>query len=277
MRRCHWIVLIVLLLAGMIVGGLLPAINNVREAAARMCCHSNLKGLAIGLYTYADTNRMFPGGTIPNAELPPDRRLSWIVSLLPYIEQVQVFNQFDVSYGAFDPRNQIATDHRFKHLVCPASGEYEYDEHGGKWKAATPLTHYVGVAGVGEDAAYLSAGHARAGIFGYDRRTPFPDKSPMSYSQTLTIIETAHNPGHWAHGGPATLRGIEPGNSPYIGEGRPFGGFHDSGWFWGREHSITCSAAFADGTVRSLSSTIVPEMLEALATLGNKESLARDW
>ena len=96
-------------------------------------------------------------------------------------------------------------------------------------------------------------------------------------SNTLLLIETANEPGHWAFGGPATIRGVEPGESPYIGPGRPFGGFHSErqglfGKLWNG-----CNVAMADGSCRSFSDTTSPEVLEALATAGGKEQLPSDW
>jgi Protein of unknown function (DUF1559) len=278
MRRPHWILLIVLLLGGLSVAWLIPAIQRVREAAARMSCHCNLKCQVIALHNYAEGHEgKFPAGTLPNPALPPDQLLSWYISLLPFIEQHDVFKQFDLERGTADPRNQNATDNRFRTFVCPSSGEYERDKGDEKWKSPGPVTHYVGVAGVGEGAVYLPLGHPRAGIFGYDRRTSIRDDIPGGTSKTLIIIETAQDPGHWAYGGSATVREVEPGTSPYIGEARPFGGFHDGGWNWGNPRTHTCTAALADGSVRSLSDAIAPDVLEALATVGGKESLPANW
>ena len=72
--------------------------------------------------------------------------------------------------------------------------------------APTPVTHYVGVAGVGADAVALPLCHPRAGAFGHDRRTPLKDGFPDGTSTTLLLIETVNAPGHWAFGGTATRR-----------------------------------------------------------------------
>jgi hypothetical protein len=277
---------VLLLVAGTLVllgaGLLLPAVSRVREAAARMACHSNFKGLACALYSYSETNphgrgerrlAAFPAGTVPNADLTPEQRLSWWVSLLPYMEQQSLFGKFDQSRGAGDPRNATAADHRLRQLVCPSSGEYARDAAGESWKSPTPVTHYVGVAGVGPDAAALPVGHPRAGVFGYDRRTALPDDIPDGTSNTLLLIETADAPGHWAYGGTATVRPVEPGTAPHIGAGRPFGGFHGEGPFG----TPSCVVAFADGSVRSLPHTIAPTVLEALATAAGKEPIPVEW
>jgi hypothetical protein len=284
MRRRHWTAVIVILLVLLAVGWGVPAINKVREAAARMHCTSYLKQWAMALHNSADTYQWdrggqrvpaFPAGTLPHPTLPPEERWSWYLSTLPFIEQLTTYQQVDTALGPADPRNQVAAGHRFQQFVCPASGEYDRDNR--QWKSATPLTHYVGVAGVGADAATLLAGHPRAGVFGYDRRTAVKEGIPDGSSNTLLVIETAHNPGHWAYGGFSTVRGIEPGAAPYIGTGRPFGGFHEGGWDWGKPRTHGCVAAMADGSVRSFSHATTPEVMEALGTVGGKEELPANW
>ncbi len=72
--------------------------------------------------------------------------------------------------------------------------------------------------------------------------------------------------GPWVAGGLATVRGLDTAELPYIGAGRQFGGLHDSGTF----------AAFADGSVRFISDTINPRILEALSTIAGGEALSPD-
>jgi hypothetical protein len=92
----------------------------------------------------------------------------------------------------------------------------------------------------------------------------------------LLLIETADNPGHWAFGGTATVRAFA-GESAYIGPARPFGGFHNGGMVLIGERYHACTAALADGSVRSLTNEIAPEVLEALATVAGKEELPPNW
>jgi hypothetical protein len=257
-------------------GLLAPAVVRVREAASRTTCQCHIGCLAHAIHSYSASNTdRLPAGTITYPDLPPERRLSWYVPVFPFIEESQVYKQFDQTAAADDDRNRDATSHRFRNFVCPSSGEYDRDDK--VWKSPTPVTHYVGVAGVGADAATLPVGHPRAGAFGYDRRAALPDDFPDGLSNTLFLIETGLNPGHWAFGGTATVRAVEPGAAPYIGRGRPFGGFHANGWSLWRETESVCNAVMADASLRTLRSTVAPEVLEALATAGGKEPLPADW
>lgn len=84
--------LVVIAIIGILVGLLLPAVQAAREAARRMSCQNNLKQLGLAIHNYHDTYKTFPGntGTPANAT-----RLgaSWLVQILPYLEQSAAFNQ----------------------------------------------------------------------------------------------------------------------------------------------------------------------------------------
>jgi hypothetical protein len=270
-------VLVVIAIIGALIGLLAPAVMRVRDAAARMTCHGRFCMLSIALHNYADSHDgAYPSGTVLHPDLPPDQRLSWLVLLLPYLSEDDIFKQFDPWRGPGDARNERAASNRLRHVVCPASGEHRWDNYGEYWKSATPITHYVGVAGVGADAATLSPGAPRAGVFGHDRRTPLKDGFPDGTSNTLMLIETGRNPGHWAYGGTATVRAFE-GELPYIGPQRPFGGFHSGPYTVFTPRERLCNGAFADGSYRTLTDRIDPAVLEALATIGGREELPPNW
>jgi prepilin-type N-terminal cleavage/methylation domain-containing protein/prepilin-type processing-associated H-X9-DG protein len=91
--------LVVIAIIAILIGLLLPAVQKVREAAARMKCQNNLKQWGIALHAYHDVNSRFPPGGIcgnynPNFDnnWSPDRG-SWIVYTLPYIEQDPLFKK----------------------------------------------------------------------------------------------------------------------------------------------------------------------------------------
>jgi len=83
-----------------LIGLLLPAVQKVREAAARMKCSNNLKQLALGLHNYHDANKSFPmgqhnpiGADIPTANQTAEQwsRACWWHSILPYVEQGSLY------------------------------------------------------------------------------------------------------------------------------------------------------------------------------------------
>jgi hypothetical protein len=85
----------------------------------------------------------------------------------------------------------------------------------------------VGLSGIDPDAILLPLDSPRAGLFGYDR-TVSVDNVAVGQSYLMVAAETALDNGPWIAAGRAAVRGVDPDQSPLIGEGRPFGGFHFS-------------------------------------------------
>ena len=84
--------LVVIAIIAILIGLLLPAVQKVREAAARIQCENNLKNIALGVHNYEFTNGSFPSNG-PGGFGPNGAGWSWLAHTLPFLEQKNLYNQ----------------------------------------------------------------------------------------------------------------------------------------------------------------------------------------
>jgi prepilin-type processing-associated H-X9-DG protein len=132
--------LVVIAIIAVLVGLLLPAVQKVREAANRMSCQNNLKQIGLAIHNYENTFGYFPPdehdfkvadpNAIPAATSSGNATLGFGVTvlILPYIEQNNVYSQFNTNLSIFDPVNlpapfgtNTAMSSVIKTYLCPSS------------------------------------------------------------------------------------------------------------------------------------------------------------
>ncbi len=91
--------LVVIAIIAVLIGLLLPAVQKVRETAARAQCQNNLKQMSLAAHNFHDVNLHFPyGKSPPYPGAPIYARWSAHSQLLPYLEQGNVYNALDFRY-----------------------------------------------------------------------------------------------------------------------------------------------------------------------------------
>jgi prepilin-type processing-associated H-X9-DG protein len=258
-----------------VVGFVLTYIPKVRRNADVVVCQEHLSAITLFAAHHAkpqpgvDPTKLppeIPAGTIVLPDVPPEDRLSWYVRVLPGLDQRRqntraILGAVDEAQPWSAEKNQLAGRAKVVTLLCPGNPAIS--------AADEPApTQYVGIAGLGADAATLvlappAPTPPRAGCFRYDSPTPFSAITD-GLSQTILLGERSGDVGPWLRGGPATVRGLDdsPGAKPLMAAGGQFGGCHPNGANW----------AFADGSGRFFTDRVDPKVLFGMATIAGRES-----
>ncbi len=186
----------------------------------------------------------FPPGTRGGAA---EDRFSWLADLLAQSEGGIEQPNWDRSWH--DPENQPFSKRRIPAFLNPAIAEIDAEN-------GFPATHFVGVAGVGADAAELAISDRRAGVFGANRKTT-PDDIKDGTAHTMLVVGLQNRLSAWADGA-SSYRGLV--NEPYINGPDGFGTGQQAG-MW---------VLMADGSVLFRGRDTAAEILRSEAAMSDQ-------
>ena len=199
--------LVVIAIIGILVSLLLPAVQAAREAARRIKCKSNLRQHAIAIHNYLDSMRSYPASGIVNTTLADydsksGTMMSWIVLLLPYIEQQPLHSQFNFGASVIAQPTTDPQAAQPETLLCPSDSArgrfFQHPTHSNNRRVAK-----------GNYAAFVSPYHVEyqvrfPGVLtSHARHTdarvqPEGSSNTLMLSEVLTRDEPTDQRGAWA-------------------------------------------------------------------------------
>ncbi len=303
--------LVVIAIIAILIGLLLPAVQKVREAAARSKCTNNLKQIALAVHNYQDANGRFPYNGDPitgrGCCVQSERQWSFLARLLPFIEQDNLYRAGGLANNPEAPMNSATGQQLFRTVVptfrCPSDPTPDTRTNVANWEGfVMASTSYKGVSGShythgGSFSNYtnntgwsggdgLTGANCGNGIFcREDNRRRFRlEYITDGTSNTLMIGEDVgimndHNA--WAYANGANGVCAIPLNLGTLLI-RPPGVNVNPNW-WPNVYSFRsmhpggANFALADGSVRFVLDSMSLNTYRAASTYSGREVLGSDW
>lgn len=299
--------LVVIAIIGILIGMLLPAVQQVREAARRTQCLNNIAQLGLAVHNYEFSNERFPEGVVdsgkgPILSTPKGQHVSLFVQLLPYVEQRGMADRFDVKAGTYAPVNGPVRELHVPVFVCPSQGaqacqlsvnwaigmeegaedeDYRFPnglmDESGQGTPTAAISSYAGC----HHGSETPIDSDNNGLFFLNSRIGFGDIYDGSSNTVMFgeyVPDKDWNLG-WASGTRAALRNMsEIATYSSVYQATQLGNVPKPDFVGGfsSPHPGTSSFCLADGSVQALSLNIDPQIRE---NIGNREDgeMMGDW
>jgi prepilin-type N-terminal cleavage/methylation domain-containing protein/prepilin-type processing-associated H-X9-DG protein len=213
--------LVVIAIIAVLIGLLLPAVQKVREAAARAKCQNNLKQIGLGLHNFHDAKGVLPPGysaTNPNAatnETQPG--WGWSAYLLPHIEQASLYSALNLSRPLEDSASSanaanVATIVRI--YLCPSDSVADLPVPVANFLSPSSTIVAAGpssyAGNVGNDACDVFDVHPLNGVFYCNSQTKLTDITDGT-STTILVGERSRDQANGIWAGVPTDALLQPG------------------------------------------------------------------
>lgn len=295
LRRAFTLIelLVVIAIIAILIGLLLPAVQKVREAAARMSCQNNLKQIGLAMHNYESAN----GGLPPRRNLTAGQRRGWGPAILPYVEQEPLGKLYRLDRNYYDPENAPHIIVPLKLFTCPSVPN----------NPRTVTVNFWGTTSVGAAGDYFGANSFQSSLYGNPSLSGKTTCTAMldgvnrkltditdGTSNTLLISEQAGRPDFYILGvrqasntGQAAYNNWGPWASFQVSRIQQFGSDGITADGPGGPCTINCNnsqgfyafhtgganAVFCDGSVRFMSRAIHPNTLFGVITINGGEIL----
>jgi prepilin-type N-terminal cleavage/methylation domain-containing protein/prepilin-type processing-associated H-X9-DG protein len=239
-----------------LVGLLLPAVIQTRDCARRMMCRSNLMQISLALRNYESAHDCLPPGSVdrnrPIRNEEKGYHFGWMVQVLPYLDQTNLYAEFDFSAGVYDKKNSRATGGTIGVFHCPLGGGYP----------SYAACHHDVEAPIDVDnhgVMFLNSSVRCEDIKDGAANTIFVGEAggPGGWGWASGTRATLRNTGSRINGGRVPPGGVAPIGTAGGGNLLVVGGF-------GSTHGPGANFAFGDGSVRYLYETISPKLFQQL-------------
>ena len=293
--------LVVLGIIGILLSLLLPAVQKVREAAARTQCASNLRQLALAVHNYHDTHRYFPYGQFggPYGAGPDSRAWSWLAQVLPFVEQDNLYRQGGIPNTTL--RQSGVAGQRLPLFLCPSdpsSANGPRSNAGNLAGFPVGLSNYKGVSGAnwGDDlegiGPFIDTDWRNRGTNGSFDGLSQGDGMfyRVDYRRRLRLVQISDGTSNtfmlgedvaaldewcsWPYANNAYGTCAIPPNVKRPGGGAYPPGYWPNTWSFRSRHPGGLQFATADGSVHFIDDSIALPTYRALATIRGGEAVA---
>jgi prepilin-type processing-associated H-X9-DG protein len=278
---------VVIFIISILLAFLVPAVQRVRDAAARTQCSNNLRQIGLALHGYHDANKVMPPGMRWKSARDPMPLSSWLAQILPYVEQQALWTTTQAAYrqSRSPVRNppHIGLSTVIPLYVCPGDGRGYEPQIAKRQGQLVALTSYLGVEGLDVNT--------KDGVLFRDSHIRIADVTD-GLSNTLLVGERPPSPdfqfGWWYAGTGQRLTGscdmvlgvreqnilsVTAGSCPpgtYSFKAGQLSNPCDMYHFWST-HTGGAYFLFADGAVRFTTCEAAP-LLPALASRNGGET-----
>jgi prepilin-type N-terminal cleavage/methylation domain-containing protein/prepilin-type processing-associated H-X9-DG protein len=282
--------LTVVAIIAVLIALLLPAIQSAREIARRTQCINNLIQLGIALGNYVSTHNVLPPGVVndkgPIQNIPVGYHFGWTVQILPFLEQKNLYKEFDFRYGLYQGTNVSIQGGRITTFLCPSDpwgGLMSYmgchhdveaaidaDNHGVLF-----LNSHVAYDDITDGLAYtILLGESRGGAsLSWASGTRATLRNTGSRVNAPDPTVSAPRVGRLGGAGTSGLQENEDALKDLLKSGRVpinfVGGFSS-------HHSFGANFLFCDGSIHFLKQSTNPDILRRLGNRADGELIDSD-